>query len=100
MNLMSVAVCVVMVIAQLWRRRGLRLRDIPTGRVVKDYFCPAVIQDNAPSDTKLPTVWQSTHSLFVTPPNQYRKRLAWIRLVQIYECRRSLCPGSNVFAHY
>src|ERR1035437_5018884 len=90
----------MVVIAQLRWSRGLRLRDIPTGRVVKDYFCPAVIQDNATSDAKLPVVWQRTHCPFVTLPNQYRKQLARIRLVQIYECRRSLCPGSNVFAHY
>ena len=90
MNLLPVAVCVMTVIAQLRRSCGLRLGNIPTGRVVEDDLRPAAILRNGARDTKLPTVRQQTHRSFVVLPNQHRKRLVRIRLVQINECWRSL----------
>src|ERR1039458_1037245 len=72
MNLLTVAVCVITVIAQLRRRRGLCLGNIPAGRILEDDFCLATILSYAASDAKLPTSRQEAHVPFVTLPDQHR----------------------------
>jgi hypothetical protein len=63
--------------------------NIPTGRIVEDDFCPAVILDYAACDAKLPTARQITHCPFVALPDQHRKRLA--RILTLAPNRESPC---------
>jgi hypothetical protein len=56
-DLLTIAVGVMSVIAQL-RRRRLRLRHVPTGRIVENNLRPTVILGDDSGDAKLSTAGQ------------------------------------------
>ena len=73
MNSLAVFVCVIPVIAQFLRLRGLCLGYLPLGRIVEVGSWPAAVLDPKANGAKLLTALQGAHRSLVRLPNQHRQ---------------------------